>query len=970
MPRKAVGFNAETARRLVDLLDQNEAEDAAGASGGRRSHVSTYFVKLTSAFSTTITEAVDSIGTHTVTVDDLTGITPGLVMTVSGGEADEDEITITSIDADAVTITAAFADTHLADVTLSLTSLVDGRYQGKRYSYDPIDNAFTGQDDIWIVFPNDEPPAEGVYYPAYRSGPVEGKLVWLAIWQPANLTQICLKDCNGVEYCAWIPATIGPCEPSSGPQTGCGGCSTTADTYCTSFSGVTNSDCTGCEALASLITLTRTGNVEDCKWTFTFEDIDICPDPVTIELVIGEDVATLTVYVGGVADVTYTSAGVWDCVSAVVLTLTDGPNTDSCSNWPATITLGPCNSSVLDCEACDQAGGIPDTLDAIVDFPPLGVMLVTLTRVNPGASVWQYTSGTPFTADAFSVNIYCDPDSGLINGQITYGQISGSPTYVASFVLNNKFTCDPLCMQASGKIYSSLTGLAGMSDTGTYAHVTIGDCSAGNPPTVNFDSDDICKTDPTFAITGTNFETTAANNIVSLNRGAVGYCSAATGTTATITFTTLPTSLGALTLVLANGNGSSAPAVQVGLVVDCSTIDCTGATAWCDSYTDTDSVAITSHGPEVGTSYTILSGSPGIYGNKAVSLDGGQFSYQFDPGETEYTWTFKFLVAPTTTDAGARFFSALFRYVDSSNYFAVELAFAPGDNTTGFFLLSKTIAGVPTNLAFGTVVINTDTEYTLTVAVDAANLIEATINGVTASATDSALASSTKMAITLTGATLTHFAPYIDDMKVIPAGAGTGWLDSFTDSNGTAIASHTGENTPGGYPGSAISGGMQIWGNKAISATIGSSPGSFIGLYFDPGMTDYTMTFKFLIAPASQDSAQRVMRAYLRADNGGVENFRITVIMGSGLDSAAAFTIDKKVGASVTTVATGTTTINSDTEYTVTVVMTTTAISATINGVTANVTDSDYSTNTGIGLQHGFSFSSTSKPSFDLIEVT
>lgn len=57
-------------------------------------------------------------------------------------------------------------------------------------------------------------------------------------------------------------------------------------------------------------------------------------------------------------------------------------------------------------------------------------------------------------------------------------------------------------------------------------------------------------------------------------------------------------------------------------------------------------------------------------------------------------------------------------------------------------------------------------------------------------------------------------------LALIPSGPPVtgGWLDTFTDADGTLLSAHTGENTPGGYTGSTV-GGFAITNNKAVSTT-------------------------------------------------------------------------------------------------------------------------------------------------------
>jgi len=68
-------------------------------------------------------------------------------------------------------------------------------------------------------------------------------------------------------------------------------------------------------------------------------------------------------------------------------------------------------------------------------------------------------------------------------------------------------------------------------------------------------------------INGTGFDTTAANNSVTFNNGAVGTVSSATATTLNVTLTTAPTSAGNLTAIVTSNSVNSGTAVQVASIV-------------------------------------------------------------------------------------------------------------------------------------------------------------------------------------------------------------------------------------------------------------------------------------------------------------------------------------------------------------------------------------------------------------------
>lgn len=91
-------------------------------------------------------------------------------------------------------------------------------------------------------------------------------------------------------------------------------------------------------------------------------------------------------------------------------------------------------------------------------------------------------------------------------------------------------------------------------------------------PTVTAHATQLANNAPSISISGAGFNPTASGNSVAFNLGAVGTVTAATSTSLTVAFSTLPTSLGSLTAVVTSyGNPSLAP-VQVATVVAAPTV--------------------------------------------------------------------------------------------------------------------------------------------------------------------------------------------------------------------------------------------------------------------------------------------------------------------------------------------------------------------------------------------------------------
>ncbi|MFO1065428.1 MAG: IPT/TIG domain-containing protein [Pirellulales bacterium] len=105
------------------------------------------------------------------------------------------------------------------------------------------------------------------------------------------------------------------------------------------------------------------------------------------------------------------------------------------------------------------------------------------------------------------------------------------------------------------------------------ASVSVGGVSSGAAvqvakvlPTVTSSNANLDANAATITINGTGFSTTAGNNTVVFNNGAVGTVTSATSTALTVTFSTKPTSAGSLTAIVTTNSVASAAAVQVATV--------------------------------------------------------------------------------------------------------------------------------------------------------------------------------------------------------------------------------------------------------------------------------------------------------------------------------------------------------------------------------------------------------------------
>ena len=86
-------------------------------------------------------------------------------------------------------------------------------------------------------------------------------------------------------------------------------------------------------------------------------------------------------------------------------------------------------------------------------------------------------------------------------------------------------------------------------------------------PTVDVRTANLANNATSIVITGTGFDTTAANNTVVFNNGAVGTVASATATQLNVNLTTPPTNTGSLTVVVTTSSISNGSPVQVATVV-------------------------------------------------------------------------------------------------------------------------------------------------------------------------------------------------------------------------------------------------------------------------------------------------------------------------------------------------------------------------------------------------------------------
>lgn len=159
------------------------------------------------------------------------------------------------------------------------------------------------------------------------------------------------------------------------------------------------------------------------------------------------------------------------------------------------------------------------------------------------------------------------------------------------------------------------------------------------------------------------------------------------------------------------------------------------------------------------------------------------------------------------------------------------------------------------------------------------------------------------------------------------------WYDTFTDTNGVNVPPHTGETTPGGYTSDFNQG--QIQSNALVNAV------TSYGIRFDPAATawTYTANFKF--------DANSTGLFFMFRRNAGMQEWWVSIFPSAG--SATGFNLVCNGGTPFTGV--GTLAMTAGTTYTVTIVVTSTTVSATIGAVNVTTTNSSWNTATRMGFQ-------------------
>jgi hypothetical protein len=183
-----------------------------------------------------------------------------------------------------------------------------------------------------------------------------------------------------------------------------------------------------------------------------------------------------------------------------------------------------------------------ESLEALEDRTLLSVS-VTLATTSLSASATEVViNGSGF-------------DPIVSNNSVTFNKSAvGIVTAATATSLTVTFTTEP---SSAGNLTAIVTSNSVSSGSAVQVATVVPEVIS-NPASIPADETELL-------IDGDGFDTTASNNTVTFNNGAVGTVSAATATQLTVTLTTPPTTAGALNATVVT-NGASGTATQVGTV--------------------------------------------------------------------------------------------------------------------------------------------------------------------------------------------------------------------------------------------------------------------------------------------------------------------------------------------------------------------------------------------------------------------
>ena len=189
---------------------------------------------------------------------------------------------------------------------------------------------------------------------------------------------------------------------------------------------------------------------------------------------------------------------------------------------------------------------------------------ITVATLAPAVTNTSAVSASAGASQTITINGY-GFDGTKANDTVTLIEADG--TTLKNAVIPATATATQLTVTATptvaGPLYAVVTVGSAANNTSTKVQV------ANVIPSVTASIANLAGNASSLTINGSGFDTTAANNTVSFNDGAVGAVTGVTGnpaTAITVTLTSMPTSLGSMTATVTTDGVSSGTAVQVATV--------------------------------------------------------------------------------------------------------------------------------------------------------------------------------------------------------------------------------------------------------------------------------------------------------------------------------------------------------------------------------------------------------------------
>jgi hypothetical protein len=171
------------------------------------------------------------------------------------------------------------------------------------------------------------------------------------------------------------------------------------------------------------------------------------------------------------------------------------------------------------------------------------------------------------------------------------------------------------------------------------------------------------------------------------------------------------------------------------------------------------------------------------------------------------------------------------------------------------------------------------------------------------------------------------------------------WDDPMVDANGTAMTSHTGNFTPGGYA-NFLSASMQIQGNACTILTPTASSGYAL---FDPAQATYKLDVDYLIRTTATDNSNRQATIFFRYLD--LTNYHYcNITMTAGQDSSTTVYLVKSVLGVTTAIGTWVFAIAAGSQKHLHLEISSTGIMGTVDGNAISGSSSDLNTVTPIIL--------------------